>query len=207
MIRYSPKQTTSPAASKQSTATAVPTAGLTPGAESPSGPSTRGPERLDRPTSANATSTTTVSAAAAATTATSANDAQSMCTDASQESGHEVRDRWPRDVVDVGRGDRGATGYAVDPRGHGRSAHGDDDHAGGAGRGQPRGGRTHDPRGRQGEGPGERDPAGDPPVHRRKPATGRRSEDRPGAHLRGGQRQPQVGGGQDHGRAGGLGAE
>src|SRR4051794_5456281 len=147
----------SPAASTQSTAMAVPTAGWVPDASPLSEPSTGRPERADIPTSANATRRTTVRAAAAATTATATNDAQSMCTDdAPSWSGNEVevRDRRPRDIVNSGRGDGGATGSAIDPRGQAPRAPRDDDYADSAGRGQPRGRRPHDRRRRQGEAPG-----------------------------------------------------
>src|SRR3954467_12370006 len=67
----------SPAASTQSTATAVPAADCEPESPPPSGDL----ERTDNPTSANDTSRTTPTAAAAATTAIAPNVAQSMCTE------------------------------------------------------------------------------------------------------------------------------
>src|SRR4051812_22567498 len=111
---------------------AVPTPGRVRDASPPCGPSTGSPEGADSATSANATRRTTVRAAAAPTTATLINVGQSMCTDdALSWSGNEVevRGRPRRDIVDVCRGDRGATGRGIDPRGHGHPAHPDDDHA------------------------------------------------------------------------------
>src|SRR4051812_1589938 len=67
----------SPAASTQSTATAVPAADREPESPPPSGDL----EPTDNPTSANDTSRTTPTAAAAATTAIAPNVAQSMCTE------------------------------------------------------------------------------------------------------------------------------
>src|SRR4051794_17641331 len=146
----------SPTASRQRTALAVPM--RVPVVPPRPEPSTGSSARADSPTSANATRRTTVRAVAAATTATMSNDAQSMCTDDPLSwSGNEVeiRDRWPGDIVDVGRGDRGATGRDIDARGQGHPGHRDGDHADGAGRGQPRGRRAHGCRRGQGEAPGQ----------------------------------------------------
>src|SRR3954468_21594138 len=101
----------SPAASTQSTATAVPAADCEP-APPPSG----GLERADNPTRANATRRTTATAAAAATTAIAPNVAQSMCTDGLLwDSGGQIGGPGPgqgvdRQIVYVGRRDPGGTG-------------------------------------------------------------------------------------------------
>src|SRR3954452_4667445 len=111
----------SPAASTQTTGTAVPAADCEPESPPPSG----GLERTDNPTSANATSRTTATAAAAATTAIAPHVAQSMCPDGDVwVSGAQIGGRSPGhvvagQVVDVGRRDRVAKGCDVYPRGQG----------------------------------------------------------------------------------------
>src|SRR3954464_1473148 len=123
----------SPAASRQSAATARP-ANRTPGAEALPVPSGRSVENAENPTSANETSRTTVSAAAAATTAMVANEPQAMCTGDPFRSGGQVDGGRPGRVVvvDVGRVDRRATRRGVDARGQGDAAHGDHEDTPGA---------------------------------------------------------------------------
>src|SRR3954468_11713996 len=172
----------SPAASRHSTATAVPVAVWVPGTAPSPEPSTGRSGRPDNATSANATSRTTISAAAAETTAIPTNVAQSMFTDALPSGGGRVGGQVvgrigggrSRQVVDVAGVHHVAARRDVDARGEGDPAHPDDDHADRTGRGQPRGGRTHQRGRRQGEAPRQRDPPRHSPVHARQLATGPR---------------------------------
>src|SRR5215213_6943124 len=147
--------------------------------------STRPAEEVDNPTIANATRRTTVSAAAAATTAIAANVPQAISTDEPLVSGGYADGGCLGRVVDVGRRDRRSTRGDVDPPGQGDPAQRDHEHAHDPGPGHPRGRGTHDRSRWQGEAPGERDPPGHAPVHRRHPPARPCSEDGAGAHLRG----------------------
>src|SRR4051794_619371 len=157
-------------AGRQTAAIPVPAPPLSRGAAPSAGPSAGSRTRAASPTRASDTSTTTATPTASDTTTTVPSEPQAMFICSSSGSGRDRLGGRLGDVVDVVGGDRVAPRGGVDPTGDGDEDEHHDDRADGAGARHPGRDRAHGRSRRQGQQPGDRHLAGDPPLDRGEPA-------------------------------------